>query len=209
MLRVWRRSFILILLLAGSPAAAQDPAAIGEVVALRGDVIAVRGAGSTALTIGAAILRSDRIRTGADARVKIRFLDGTVVALGDNSDLAAAEYAVDDAGTRRSGVLSLIRGLFRATVTPGLPDSRFELETTTAIASVRGTDFMGQTSVENTGIFVIDGAVAVSSKAPAPIESVLLRAGEGTDVPAVAVPTGVRRWSQRRIDALLAATSVP
>lgn len=211
MLQVWRATVLLFLIAAADPAGgarAQDRAPVGEVVALQGDATVSRPSGVTVLTRGAAILRSDRIVTGAGSRIRIRFLDGTVVAIGAGTDLVVADYAVE-AGQRRSGLLAIIRGLFRATVAPGLPGARFDVETATAIASVRSTDWMAETSVENTSVFVIDGAVAVSSKAPAPIETVLLQPGEGTDVPAAAVPTAPVRWGQARIDALLARTAVP
>lgn len=201
--------FLLLLALAGpAEVRAQGDAAVGEVIALRGSCTVVRSTGAAPLTVGASILRADRIVTAPDARIKIRFHDGTVIALGSGSELVPADYAVES-GVRRSAVLSMIQGLFRAVVTPGLPNSRFELRTSTAAASVRSTDWMAQTSVENTSVFVADGAVEVSSLPPAPPESVLLRSGEGTDVPAAAVPIGPVRWSQRRIDALVSATTVP
>jgi len=204
----WRAAAFLLLLTFDCAATRAQDAVIGEVVALRGACTVVRAAGTTALAVGAPILRADRIVTGPDGRIKVRFGDGTVIAIGSGSELVAADYAAQG-GSRRSAFFSVIQGLFRATVTPGLPNSRFEVQTSTAVASVRSTDWMAQASVENTGVVVLDGAVEVASRPPAPREAVLLRAGEGTDVPAAAVPTGPARWSQRRIDALLAATAVP
>lgn len=201
--------FLLLLAFAGAAEVrAQNDAAVGEVIALRGSCTVVRSTGTVPLAIGAVILRADRIVTASDARVKIRFRDGSVIALGSGSELVPADYAVEN-GVRRSAVLSVIQGLFRALVAPGLPGSRFEVRTSTAAASVRSTDWMAQASVENTSVFVTDGAVEVSSLPPAPPESVLLRSGEGTDVPAAAVPIRPVRWSQRRIDALVSATTVP
>lgn len=203
-------------------AEAQDRA-IGEVVALRGKITVARATISEQLTVGAEILRQDRIVTDADGRVKVRFVDGTVIAVGANSELVAAEYDVDASGARRSGIFSVITGLFRATVAPGAPGSRFEVQTATAIASVRSTDWMAEASDKNTGVFVFDGAVTVASRRPVAGGTVVLQPGEGTDVPAptvtpgpagtrgimvAATPTAPRRWGASRIEALESLTEI-
>ena len=221
---VLRRAALLLVCWAATltpPALAQE-SRIGEVVAIKGRIMVARATVSIPLMVGAAVLRQDRIVTDAEGRLKVRFVDGTVIAVGGNSELVAAEYDVDASGARRSGILSLISGLFRATVAPGAPGSRFEVQTATAVASVRSTDWMAEATARNTGVFVFEGSVAVATRQPVAGGSVVLQPGEGTDVPApsvqgtsntrglfVAFPSQPAPWGASRIESLRRRIEVP
>lgn len=79
---------------------------------------------------------------------------------------------------------------------------RFQILTPTAIASVRGTEWAVDAAAATTSVFVVSGAVNVVARDTN--AGVVLRQGEGTDVPAGATELRAVRWGQGRIDALFA-----
>jgi ferric-dicitrate binding protein FerR (iron transport regulator) len=85
--------------------------------------------------------------------------------------------------------------------TPSDRQKNFQILTPHAIAAVRGTRWAVDVEHGNTATLVLSGAVAVTSpRAP----SVLLTPGEGADVTAGTRDIVVKRWGQKRVDALLA-----
>ena len=110
-----------------------------------------------------------------------------------------------DAGPGQ-GLLDLVGGILRL----NLPGSwnRFEVITATAVASVRGTDWLiDAQGAQNTAVFVAEGRVEVENIART--GAVLLYPGFGTDVKAGALPTTPKRWAKKRVDAALARTAIP
>ncbi|MEN3382927.1 MAG: hypothetical protein V7608_2971 [Hyphomicrobiales bacterium] len=85
--------------------------------------------------------------------------------------------------------------------TPSDRQKNFQILTPHAIAAVRGTRWAVDVEHGNTATLVLSGAVAVTSpRAP----GVLLTPGEGADVTAGTRDIVVKRWGQKRVDALLA-----
>jgi hypothetical protein len=120
-----------LLAFAGLCEAAQD---VGRVVALRGKATIERGGASLDAGVNAAILESDVIRTASNCRVKMRFVDDTVLTLGENSRLAVKEF-IYSKGTRGKSIFNLIDGKLHSVV----GHTKFEVQTPTAVAAARGT----------------------------------------------------------------------
>lgn len=199
-------SVLVVTGLLAAPARAADGEKVAEVTQLRGTGIVMRGSDSATLAVGVELLSTDRVLTDKDSRAKIRFIDGTVVTVGAGSELYIAEYAAT-AGARESSLLSLLRGILRAAVAPHPGNPRFEVETRVAVASVRSTDFVVEAKPNATAVFVVEGEVAVSTESPP--ASVQLGPGFGTDVTAGAPPQPAKQWGARRVQDVLARTSLP
>jgi hypothetical protein len=196
----------LIGLYAAPPAIA-GPARVGEIIGQSGQATVERVNGTVGLAIGAAVYESDRIVTGPDGRIKVRFKDGTIVAVSNDSELVVADYVTDKDRDRVGAVLSLLLGILRATVAGGGAQGGFEIETRIAVASVRSTDFMVEAKGGHAAVVVLDGTVEVAGAGTG--STVILEPGEGTDVEAGAPPGTPKRWGQARVDAFLARTAVP
>ena len=141
---------LLLLVLWSPPLPAQAPAAIGTVEALVGDCSVTRfgGSGASALAIGAELYEGDRIRTAAGGRLRLAFVDGTVIQLGESTDLVLDWFLhAPQAGTQNV-LLRVSSGIFRAIVGLVLPRAAFEVQTTTAVASVRGTEWISEVTPE-------------------------------------------------------------
>lgn len=199
------KALLAILLVLSWPAAAQNAEPVARVAALAGQAVAAPPDAGRARTLaaGAPLHEGDSVSTGPHSRLKIAFEDGSVLQLGADTTLTIALFAGPREG--RSVLLDAPRGVFRAIVEKLSPGARFEVRANTAVASVRGTDFMAEVKDGAAGVFVLDGIVTVAG----PGGFVTLREGEGTDVPSGAPPRPVVRWGQARIDRLLAATAAP
>ncbi len=179
---------------------------IGSVIALRGDVSLEAGTEHRALALRDPVRLADTIVSGA-GKAKIALNDGSIISIGENSRLVLQEYrSVTNAMRTR---LHLIEGVLRLFVNRAIAGGQFEIESETAVAAVRGTDFLIDAKAETTGVAVIDGIVMVSGRGPQAQSSVLLeKPGEGVDVPRGGPPGPVRPWSAQRFGTTLARATL-
>ena len=202
---------ILLLVLWSPPAPAQAPAAIGRVDALTGECTVTRfgGGGAGALAVGAALYEGDRVQTAAGARLRLVLADGTVVQLGESTDLALDWFLYAPDVSTQNVLLRVSSGIFRVILELVLPRAAFEVQTATAVATVRGTDWITEASAEATAIVALDGQVAIRNLQPAIAGEVVLGPGEGTTVNAGAPPTAPTVWGDARRNQFIERTTVP
>lgn len=180
-------------------------AAAGRVSRSAGAVVVVRGGGEMPVNTGAEIAATDAIRTGADSRAEITFSDGSVLTIGPDSEVVIAQFAPDEA--EANAFLDLLSGIVRVTVNKATGWGKFDVRTSTAVASVRGTEYLVDSTDATSAVFVVEGRVAVSSRVGA--GTVVIRAGQGVDVTAEYVPLVVKTWGAKRRDAALARVTFP
>jgi len=115
---------------------------------------------------GQALSVGQRLRTGADGSATLELSGGTVVLMRPDSELKlirASEPRVPDGGTWLS--IELLRGGLE-NVVPRRPagGTRFEIETPSAVAAVRGTEFRVSATADAARAEVLEGAVAFTAK---------------------------------------------
>jgi hypothetical protein len=189
----------LVLLLLAPPTSAQSPP-IGRVLAVKGGVFHERGASRTAATSGTLLQVGDFV-VSSDGRAKIQLNDGSILSLGENTRMRIGDYqgTANNFTTRLTIDVGTLRALYNRTISQG----RFEIETETAVAAVRGTDWLVEVTPGRTSVALLEGEVAVSGKGSAAGATVVLRSpGDGTDVNRDAGPTPVARWGAARFDSL-------
>lgn len=196
----------LLLLLAAAPAAAQDREAVGQVVGQQGTATALHEGRPRILEIGAAVYRGDWVFTEPDAKVRIELADGSVLSVGAATRVEIAEYALGDGGRGLGGALTLILGIIRTSLSDAWGGD-FEVRARAAVASVRSTDWVTESSPERTSVFVVEGTVAVRGAADG--TTVTLGAGDGTDVDTGSAPSPPKKWGEARVNEVLARTEVP
>jgi hypothetical protein len=201
----------ILLLLWSTPLAAQAPASIGTVEGLVGDCTVVRfgESGASALAVGAALYEGDRIRTEAGSRLRLAFADGTVVQLGESTDLLLDWFLHAPGAGTQNVLLRASSGIFRVILELVLPRAAFEVQTTTAVASVRGTDWITEATPDATAIVALEGQVAIRNLQPAIAGEVVLGPGEGSTVTADAPPTTPTVWGDARRNQFIERTTVP
>ena len=193
-----------VLLLWTDAASAAD-VIIGSVLAVRGEVWREDGATHEALTAREPLHPADTIVSGA-GKAKISLNDGSIISIGENSRVSLAEYQSVSNGLRTR--LRLLAGALRLLVNRITAGGQFEIETDTALAAVRGTDWLIEAVPDRTSVAILRGAVAVSGRgAFAQTTVVLDRPGQGVDIRPGAAPGAVTPWgAQRLADTLARAT---
>jgi hypothetical protein len=206
-----RVAFFLLLALGTVPALAQAPPAIGQVESVVGTSTVTRFGQTTAstLTAGTTLQEGDRIQTAAGARLKLTFVDGTVIQLGESTDLVLDWFLYAPDADSQSTLLRVSSGIFRVILDLVLPNAAFEVQTATAAATVRGTDWITEAAAASTAIVALDGQVTVRNVETAVPGQVVLDPGEGTDVAAGAPPSGPVVWGDARREAFIERTRAP
>ncbi|RZL36557.1 MAG: hypothetical protein EOP35_10735 [Rubrivivax sp.] len=127
------RALVLSLSLLSSAALAQQAC---EVVAVSGEAQRVDG---KALAVGDKLDVGTALRTGAAGRVRLKFIDGSVLVLADKSQLRIEAFSAEAAKPREASFL-LELGLIGQRVNPSAGGS-WKVRTPTAVTAVRGTEF--------------------------------------------------------------------
>jgi hypothetical protein len=130
------------------PAFAAD---VGLVKVSKGSVQIERNGAKIAAPVGASVMASDVIMTGADSSAGITFTDNSLVSVGPNSVFAIDKYQFDTTthvgefeGNLRKGRLAAISGK----MVKQSPES-MKIRTPSAIMGVRGTEFVVQVDEKN------------------------------------------------------------
>lgn len=197
--------FVVVAILSASGSALAADVVIGSVVAVRGAVSIESGGTQQPATAKAEVRLGDSIVTGA-GKAQIALKDGTVISVGENSRARLADY--DTSGSGIKARVGLISGALRLVVAKVTPSGKFEVETETAVAAVRGTDWLVEAAPGKTSVAVVNGSVAVTSRALKSRATIVLDApGQGTDVSRDGPPTPTIAWRAQRFSALLARAS--
>ncbi len=186
-----------------APVAWAGPQA-GNVLAIKGDCTAERSGTAMPLKVGDAVQVGDTITVPADGRLKLRMVDGSVIAEAAGSRMTIGNYAVQGGG--RDVGLQLASGLLRAVVAPAAQPSRFEVETATGVAAVRSTDWFVETKSSGTQVGVLEGVVALTSAGTH--RSVSIPARWGARLEPGRDPVPPRVWRQSEFDDVIRRTDV-
>src|SRR5579864_6197012 len=118
---------IVLLVIWCSVSMAATPA--GSVVAIAGQCFVQSEGKRAPLKLGDAVNVADTLDVPANAKLKLRMNDGSVLAIAAGSQMTIAAYTVDADGKRHDVELSLAQGLMRAVVAPLDRPARFEVKT--------------------------------------------------------------------------------
>jgi len=108
--------------------------------------------------------QGDKIKTGKDGLAEILMDDGSMAKLEEESELTIRELSASYEKKSISASLFLFFGRMLSNVAKFTSrSSRFDVETPTLVAGVRGTEFIVETTdSEQTDVGVFDGKVAVA-----------------------------------------------
>jgi hypothetical protein len=194
---------------------------VGEVSKLRGQARASRDGGNVMLDVGTKIQSGDTIVTGPDARLKLQFLDGSAMTLGETSKLTIDKAQFDGSG-KRNIAATLIDGIVRCAVAKAAPGSDFSVSSSLVTSAARGTEWIVSIKNHTTSLLVLDGVVnakgigeTLEDLPNAPIASgvdLSVKQGLAVGEPARSIGLDAKdmghpmNWKPERIDKLVAAT---
>ncbi len=141
-----RNYFVVSLLLTclifwGAPAVQAAP--VGNFLQVEGTVDLLRGGNLPAVPVKVqdGVDVGDLVRTKAESRAQIKFVDDSVLTIAPDSGITIEEYMFDAAKSERKAVVGVLRGMVQTAVEKvnpqGQPD--FIMKTHTAVLGVRGT----------------------------------------------------------------------
>ncbi len=157
------------LLAVSAAVRAAAAAQVGEVSFLQGDAER-QPQGSdkwVALKQGGGLHQGDRLRTKAASRLEAKLKDGSLLRLGEKSELKLelASFKDGNSGPKKVKVRLAVGKVWAAVTKLFGGDSEFEVTTTNAVAGVRGTRFeASQDTAGSTTVKVYGGKVLVSNK---------------------------------------------
>ena len=141
------------------------------------------------------ISADERIVTGAGSRIEIHCNDGIRITVGPQTELDLADLV--GSGQPETTILLRLLGGIAGFLAPEGNRTEFEVETDLAIASVRSTEWIVESSSEaGTAVFVASGVVDVTTAR----DSYVLSEGEGIDVVPNSSASAVRAWGPVRIE---------
>lgn len=127
-------------------------------------------AGTSDAKVGAKVFEGDSITTGADSRAKIVMSDRNVININPDSKIEISKYRNDGEGGNKNVELKLLQGKVRNNVeqTYDGDKSKFIIKTPTAVAGVRGTQFLAgfDPSTQMTSIVTFKGSVSLATVNP-------------------------------------------
>jgi hypothetical protein len=122
-----------------------------------------RGGNAVPLTPGTTLVTSDRIRTGANARVQLRLGEGSTIKLGEN-----ARFVIEKIESRGifSSALSVLDGAFRFTTDALRKAQKREvsIKVKNVTAGIRGTDLWGKSTGEKDLVCLLEGKISVGAE---------------------------------------------
>lgn len=188
--RVSYAAAALLIWMLGAAAQAHAEEVIGRVIAVQGSADIREG---EVVSRGTAIYQGDMINTGSDARLRMRFVGGSVITLGGDSRFEVATYQPARGQAPQRARFRLLDGVvlaFAEGVT-GAADEDYVIETQAASMGIRGTIVWG-------GYFIADQADFVLFKG-GPVEIfndlgtvVLTELGQGTTVQVDEMGVGIQ-----------------
>ncbi len=145
--------------------------ASGVFMIVKGDVKVTTKAGATeAAKAGKKVSEGDTIVSGADSRAKIVMSDKNVLNILPESKMTISKYQGDPAAGNQNVELKVEYGKVRAAVEQKYDGdkSKFNIKTPTAVAGVRGTDFITgfNASTRETSVVTFAGSVALGQPGP-------------------------------------------
>ncbi len=150
---------VLLLFLMSFSAFAQSKVAVVKM--LRGDVdVLMKNKKATKLKVDDWVENGATIKTADKSFVKLIFIDKSQMNIGPQS-----EMKIENVTNKESGVIDLVKGKIRSTVTKDYlqikdkDKSKLFIKTSNAVMGVRGTDFMISTNGQNTSTVLFEGEI--------------------------------------------------
>jgi hypothetical protein len=173
---------------------------VASVTQLKGKAWLIRDNKKINLRVDSLVQEIDHLYTSKRSRLQLKFLDDTVITLGQQSDLNIHQYLID---ANNSNVnLSMNKGFFR-TITGQigkLAPGKFSFSLRNATIGIRGTDFAGLIDKDKMGVLYIgkgDGVVVKHHQ-----DRHLAKPGEGVIINNAQLTPRVNRWTTKEIDSI-------
>ena len=135
---------------------------IGKITLLEGEAFVKRGEETLRLNLSDQISNNDFIETKTNSKVKITFMDNTIITIGKESSLKIEDYFFDSNNKNSAKTeLNVSKGAFHAITGQigKVNPEKFKLKTKNATIGIRGTEIYG----DQNRVFCTQGAIFVNT----------------------------------------------
>jgi len=177
-------SIILVINAAGckKEEASKTAANNGIINFMTGDVSITSGGNTVKANVGDAVTQGMIIKTGTKAVVDIHF-SGSVIRILEKSSVVMKELIKDLASNKELSEFYIENGKLFSKVSRKLVEGeKFSVTSPTAVAGVRGTEFLVEEENGKSRISCIEGTVAVKEPEKADTDYVLVEAGKEAEI---------------------------
>ncbi len=180
---------------------------VAQVVKARGEIRINRDGTDLSGSTGTALQLGDVIKTGKDARLRLRFVDGSILTLGENTQLSIDLFAVDATNKQRTVVLTVLEGIVNAAASKsGESNFDYQIKTPSGYSAVRGTKWIVAFQKAVTSVYVLNGTVEMGSAAGT-VPPVLINAGQWGSIDGAGAVSPVAPTTPELLQPVLDATS--
>jgi len=117
-----------------------------------------------AATVAMDVNEGDRIKTGSDGRIELALQDDSRLTIGNNTEMEITRFLLDKDNNKRSATIFLVKGKLRTVVAKFAGRTDMKVKTPTAVAGVKGTDFIVMNEGKANILFGQEGSVEVKGK---------------------------------------------
>ena len=192
--------FLIFFLTINAGFAKAEPAGenVGEIVSISGSVEVLLSGETKSITAEADMFlqAGDKVKTGRNSYVEVAFDEDAENLVRLNSDASAVFTLKDDEK------IELIEGEVFAIINKLKKEEKFEIRTPTAIAGVRGTEWVTKVSQEGTDVEAINGSPYVKgfeSDGRPMLQEIIVKTGYMTRVKKFQRPLALTKLSEQRI----------
>ncbi|GEM_PF-2109201 len=223
----WSAIFVSVITLFGSPVAAEDEKPVGTIIGIIGTVQMKEGGASepvakstpgklsiktvsldsgnwSAAKFKQEVYASDEFRTKRGSRLKIKFKDNSLLALGPNSKMSIGSYKFNKEKKLRQGLIKVASGLSMYIINKSQKNekSNFKIVSPTANLSSRGTFGFVSSSATKTIVANKTGAMAASNVDPNVAGSQLVGANSVSTIPQGQAPSVPQTMSNSNFNSI-------
>lgn len=137
----------------------------GVVKVVKGKVYLISGKTKlkTPVKLGQKVFSSDTVITNKDSRIKVVMIDGNEINISPDSKVVISKYQFENRGKKKNVLLNVLKGKVRSKVKQKYDgnNNKFQVKTKTAVAGVRGTDFLASYNPQqnSSNIITFEGKV--------------------------------------------------
>ncbi|MCB0412829.1 MAG: FecR domain-containing protein [Bdellovibrionales bacterium] len=146
--------------------------------------------------VGQRVYPKDTIITDKDSRVKIVMIDNNVINVSPDSKVTIDNYEFNPDGNKKNVLLNVLYGKVRSKVNQKYDgkSNKFQIKTPSAVAGVRGTDFLVGFANKQTQVVTFEGKVDFGLPGPNGLirNPVSVRPGQMATSSGAAGPTAPR-----------------
>jgi hypothetical protein len=139
------RGTFVVLLFASLFVSVSALAGDGVFMVVKGDIrVQSKASGEVKAKVGSKVTEGDIVIAGPDSRAKIVMVDKNVLNISPDTKIVIEKYKFDQAKDEKNVSLNVLYGKVRSTVNQKYDGEKnsFNIKTPSAVAGVRGTDFI-------------------------------------------------------------------